>query len=132
MAAIFFRGHPYIWRTTVRHDKPNIFQVKKDYGVVTVQDAGMKTVVSASTAKTNQSMVEVERKNRPVLNVNARIYGQIVKVRNVDTIVAYLNLYMINIMLNFFVVTPVAIYIFTGSTYQSQPHKISKEVMEDV
>ena len=20
MAAIFFRGHPYIWRTTVRHD----------------------------------------------------------------------------------------------------------------
>ena len=21
MAAIFFRGHPYIWRTTVRHDR---------------------------------------------------------------------------------------------------------------
>ena len=41
--------------------------------MVTVQDAGTKTVVSASTAKTNQSMVEVERKSRPVLNVNARI-----------------------------------------------------------
>ena len=53
--------------------KLNIFQVKKYYGVVTVQDAGMKTVVNASTAKTNQNMVEVERKNRPVLNVNARI-----------------------------------------------------------
>ena len=23
MAAIFFRGHPYIWRTTVRHDTAN-------------------------------------------------------------------------------------------------------------
>ena len=25
MAAIFFRGHPYIWRTTVRHDESIVY-----------------------------------------------------------------------------------------------------------
>ena len=39
---------------------------------------------------------------------------------------------ILNISLNFFVVTTVAIYIFTGPTYQSQPHKIIKEEMEEV
>ena len=57
------------------------------------------------------------------------------KVRNIDTIVALKSIFkydFLNISLNFFVVTTVAIYIFTGSTYQSQPHKISKEEMEEV
>ena len=44
-----------------------LFQVRKGYGVVTLQDAKMKTVV---IAKTNQSMVEAES---PVSNINARI-----------------------------------------------------------
>ena len=39
---------------------------------------------------------------------------------------------ILNISLNFFVVTTVAIYIFTDSTDQSQPHKISKEEVGEV
>ena len=39
---------------------------------------------------------------------------------------------ILNISLNFFVVTTVAIYIYTGFTYQSQPRKITKEEMEEV
>ena len=54
--------------------------------MVTVQGAGMKTVVGASTAKTHQSMVEVERKNRPVLNANARIWGLICVVKEMKAV----------------------------------------------
>ena len=84
-----FTGQPGIsqncamYDTTIFFFTSPLFQVRKDCGVVTLQDAKMKIVVIAGIAKTNQSMVEAES---PVSNINARIQGQIVKVRIVETI----------------------------------------------
>ena len=50
VAAIFFRGHPYIWRTTVHHD----------YSITTTHEA-LGALLAAVTVKTDLQSTVVEK-----------------------------------------------------------------------